>query len=246
MSGAPDVGLLLLVHGERREGAGNAAALRLASDLRARRVAAQVEIGFLSGTPGIAQALGRLAGLEVLVYPLFMTDGYFLGIARDQLRRVAEAGGAGLRTLTMLPALGLDPALADVIAGRAAAAAEAAGFDPRRTGVVLVAHGSARERASSAATEALAGRLRARRRLGDVATAYLEQAPSLAEALSGLNGPAVIVGLFTGDGLHGLLDLSRTIGDLGRPETLFAGNVGTWPEIAELVVAGLPARTRGT
>jgi sirohydrochlorin cobaltochelatase len=134
-----------------------------------------------------------------------------------------------------LPPLGLDPALVGVVVDRAALAARALGFPPERTTVVLIAHGSTRDPASQIASEELARRLSERRRFADVLAVFLDQSPSLGDALSGRSTPVIVIGMFVGDGLHGREDVGRSVAALQRSEITFAGNVGTWPEIADLV-----------
>jgi sirohydrochlorin ferrochelatase len=105
-----------------------------------------------------------------------------------------------------------------------------------------MAHGSARDSASQVATDTLAARIGRLGLFADVRAAYLEQAPSLAETLSSSRAPAVVVGLFAGEGLHGGTDVVRIIAEAGRSDIAFAGNAGSWPEIAEIVVCAVERR----
>jgi sirohydrochlorin ferrochelatase len=226
--------LLLLAHGERLDGQTNEAVNLIFSMLRERRVAAEVGVGFLGASPSIEEAVQRLTAPRLLVYPLFMADGYFLRIATDRLRKAAMQDGMS-RTLDILPPLGADPALAELVIARAATAASERGFALAETALILVAHGSLRQEASQAATDLLVERVRRLGRFDGVYGAFLEQPPSLAAALSGHPGPAVVVGLFVGNGLHGEADLQRQIGSLPAERIAFAGTLGSWPEIADLV-----------
>ncbi len=233
-------GLLLAAHGERGGGASNDGVARLATVLAARNLAAQVGFGFIKGAPTIGEAVRALALCETLVYPLFLSDGWF---SRVQLPRLLkETHRNGDRTIRILPPLGLDPALADLVAGKAMSAAQAYGFAAALTGIVLLAHGSARDRASQAAAEQLAAELGATKKFDSVAVAFLEQAPSLSDILSDMSGPVVVVGLFAGEGLHGKEDVSSLITAQRRSDIAFAGNVGAWPEIADVVAAAVGRR----
>jgi sirohydrochlorin ferrochelatase len=226
--------LLLLAHGERLDGQTNEAVNLMISMLRKRKVAAQVGVGFLGASPSIEETVQRLTAPRLLVYPLFMAEGYFLRIATDRLRKAAMQDGMN-RRLDILPALGADPALAELVVARAATAASERSFALAETALVLIAHGSLRQEASQAATDLLVERVRRFGRFGSVSGAFLEQPPSLAAALSGHAGPAVVVGLFVGNGLHGQADLQRMIGSLPAERIAFAGVLGSWPEIADLV-----------
>jgi sirohydrochlorin ferrochelatase len=181
-------------------------------------------------------ALASLTPSEVVVYPLFMSGGCFTRVRLPQL--LAEAGPRSARRVTMLPALGCDPRLADLIADKAAAAARTRGLVERDVTVVLLAHGSRSDAASRHAAQQAARRLDAVRRFAGVSCAFLEEPPALADCVAALNGPAVVIGLFVGDGLHGGQDVPALIGALGS-RVMFGGNVGSWPEIAGIVTAAI-------
>lgn len=238
-------GLLLLAHGERLGGQTNEAVNLMVSTLRGRKAAAEVGVGFLGATPSIEEAVQRLTAPRLLVYPLFMAEGYFLRIATDRLRKAAIQDGMS-RMLDILPALGVDPALAELVAARATTAASERGFALAETALVLVAHGSLRQQESQAATDLLVERVRRLGRFGEVHGSFLEQPPSLAAVLSHHAGPAVVVGLFVGNGLHGQADLQRLIGALSADRMAFAGNVGSWPDIADLVAARVARASSGS
>lgn len=232
-------GLLLLAHGERIDDPANAGVRSLLGELRSRRILPEIHAGLLAGHPAIGEGVAAFRTSDILVYPLFMADGYFLRKASGELEAAARKRQA---EITLLPPLGTNPALADVIAARAQAAARAQGFSLPATRLVLVAHGSQREPASQQATDALLRRLREQAVFAAVQAAYLEQPPSFAAVLGAAAGPAVVVGLFMGSGLHGGIDVDRLIESAGSG-VVNAGNVGTWAEIADLVADDIAART---
>ena len=244
-----DFALLIAAHGERRAGAGNAGVAEIAADLIRRNLAEEIGIGFIKGIPRIDETLRAFASATVLVYPLFLSDGYFNRVRLPQL----IAKGAGWRRVRVLPPLGLDPALAALVAGRAVVALAAAGHAATGSTLVLFAHGSPSDPASRAATEAMAARLAGERRFAnerefanerqfaDVRCAFLDEPPGLADTIAGVRGPLAVVGLFAGEGLHGGADLPRLLSGLARPDLVFAGNVGGFDGIAD-IVAGAVAR----
>ena len=70
--------------------------------------------------------------------------------------------------------------------------------------------------------------------------------PALADAIDGnwcradgkrmsIEGPAIVVGMFSGDGLHGARDAPRLIAQLGRPDVVYAGVIGSAPGIADMI-----------
>ncbi len=231
-------GLLIAAHGEANEDAGNRNVARLAAALARREIAAEVRAGFLKGQPAIGEAVGAFAARQIVVFPLFLSDGYF---NRVRLPQALDAGRRKEQTIRLLPPLGLEPALADLVGRKAAAAAASRGFDLDRTTLVLLGHGAQNDCASRSAAEWLAGAVGRQGRFPAVRTAFLEEPPALEESVSGVAGPIVVVGLFLGDGLHGAGDAPRLVAALGRDDAILAGNVGGYPEIADIVAAAVAA-----
>ena len=141
----------------------------------------------------------------------------------------------------MLPPLGLDPNLPDLVRDQAARAACGHGFAPEACTIVLLAHGSKRNPASRQATEQVAGAIEEGAAFRKVAVAFLEEPPSLDEAAASIVGPAVVVGLFSGEGLHGAKDAPKLVARLGRSEIVFAGIMGSGPGIEDLVARAVTA-----
>jgi sirohydrochlorin ferrochelatase len=84
------IGLLLLAHGARGDRADNAGVVRLAAGLAARGVAAEVRHCFINGVPSVEDAFDAMHQPELLVYPLFLSDGYFM---REVLARRLQSAG---------------------------------------------------------------------------------------------------------------------------------------------------------
>jgi hypothetical protein len=77
--------------------------------------------------------------------------------------------------------------------------------------------------------------------------ALLGEAPSLAQTTSDLTGPIFVLGLFAGDGIHGVRDAARLVAELDRPEAMFAGTIANLDGVERLVasaVGGLIRRNR--
>jgi sirohydrochlorin ferrochelatase len=231
-----DIGLLLAAHGERREGATNQSVASLAADLRARRIVAELRVGFVKGVPAIADAMDGFSAAEVVVYPLFLADGHF---TRVRLPALLSASSARNRPVRVLPPLGVDPALALLVCEKAARLCHAGGFAPEDASLVLVAHGSARYAASRRAADQLSQRIAESGRFAGLASAFLEEGPPVTQVLGSVPGPVIVVGLFAGEGLHGREDIRRLVAAADRSDVFAAGNVGVWPEVADLVVAAV-------
>lgn len=229
--------LLLTAHGERRANADNHGVARLAGRLAAAAVSAEVGFGFIKGAPSIDEAIRALASCHIVVYPLFLADGYFTRVVL--LRLVQQAVHQDARTISILPPLGLEPALADLIADEAAAAARSRALSPSETTVVLLAHGSTNEEASRIAAERLADRVQLRRDFRNTQTVLLEEGPSLAEAIAGTRGPIIVVGLFASEGMHGSDDAKRLVAELGRDDIFLVGPVGMFAGVEAIVAAAV-------
>lgn len=232
--GRQTTSLLIVAHGERGGAATNGNVMRLVQRLAARGVTEEIGCGFIKGSPVVSGALAALRGPEVIVYPLLLSDGYFASVVLPRLLHEAASGRPDL-SVRILPAMGLDPGLPELVVARAAALAAARGLDLRRTTLILLAHGSARDGASQRATARLARAAGRLGRFGGVRTAFIAQPPALADVAAATRGSAVVVGLFAGDGRHGADDVRELMAGLRRNDVFFAGNVVAFAEIAGLI-----------
>lgn len=224
--------ILLAAHGERREAASNGAVFRLVHALSDRALAAEVEAGFITGVPTISAALDALTADRVIVYPLFASSGYF---TRDRLVALIDEGNRKGRHIRILPPLGLDPGLPDLVVAFARNAAREQGCVARSSNIILLAHGSRRNSASRNDTERIVEAVRRRAVFARVGPAFLEERPFLADTMSTLSGPTIVVGLFSGEGLHGARDAPRLIVELGRDDAAYAGVIGRAPGIEDVL-----------
>lgn len=236
-------GVLIVAHGERGGGADNVSVERLATELLRRGVASEINFGFIKGTPGIPEAVKTLTAPRTIVYPLFLSDGYFLTTRLPQLLADARLAGSN-RSVRVLSPFGSDPALSALIATKGSFTSQMAGYADCEINLILLAHGSSKSTASRRATERLANQLRERKQFSAVTPAFLEEAPTLVEVTAGLFGPTVVIGLFAGEGLHGAEDVPRLMAATGRSDIEFGGNVGTWPEIADIVALAITTAMR--
>ncbi len=229
-AGASEV--LLAAHGERGGAGDNRALLRLAARLARHCAFASVRAGVLKGEPSVERACAGKGPLQV--YPLFMSDGYYVREALpERLRRTG-------REFRIHRPFGLEPGLAALTARHGAGTLRAHGEDPRESILLLVAHGSSKSDQSRIAAEWQAARLRRQGQFAEVRTAYLENPPFLPEALASLPaGPCVMVGFFSGEGRHAAEDLPESLAARGRAQTYYAGAITTAPQTADLIAASL-------
>jgi sirohydrochlorin ferrochelatase len=164
---------------------------------------------------------------------LFASSGYF---SRDRLVQLLDEGNRQNRELALLTPLGLDQGMPDFVIARASEVCRDNGFAPEAGTIILLAHGSRRNSASREAAEWVACGIRSRSTFGDVRIALLEEHPFLHEAADGVVAPIVVVGLFSGEGLHGARDAPRLIAELARSDVAYAGVIGSMAGIEQLVV----------
>jgi len=224
--------LLIAAHGERLPGAGNDNVVRIAAAIRERGIVSEVAAGFINGMPSIADALGGVAARRVIVYPLFASNGYF---TRDRLVQLIDEASGEDREIEILPPLGHDPGLPALIVDHIRRAALENSVSPKRSTAILLGHGSRRNPASRHATERIAGEIAKCGVCRDVTVAFLEERPHLDEAVQSADGPAILVGMFSGNGLHGARDAPRLVEQLGRSDVIYSGVIGSSPGIEKMV-----------
>lgn len=232
------VALLIAAHGKRSEGATNDGVKRIAQAVSARRLVAEVGVGFINGVPKIGEAFAALTAPRVIVYPLFASSGYF---TRDRLVQLLDEANDQGRSVEMLPPLGLDPGLPGLVLDHATKVAREIGLAPGSCAVVLLAHGSRRNSASREATEQVARAIESRAGFRSVGIALLEERPFLAEAAALVQGPAIVVGMFSGEGMHGAGDAPRLIAELNRNDVVYAGVIGNVAGIEDIVAESVAA-----
>jgi sirohydrochlorin ferrochelatase len=171
------------------------------------------------------------------VVPILMCAG------RHTLQELPRALGlhgeialAALPSLHLCRPLGLHPALARLVAARAAEALARNHWTADQADILLIAHGSKISAASRRATELQAARLRALGLFGAVSTAFLEQKPFLPEALASMRGPVVAVGLFAARGMHADQDIMRMLADSRRTDVDYLGAIGADADIPDVIV----------
>ncbi len=218
------------------------ASMRIARAVSALDLVSEVGVGFINGVPTVREAFVKLTAPRVIVYPLFASSGYF---TRDRLVQLLDEANSESRNVDVLPPLGLDPGFPELVLDRATEIARGNGFMPEASTVILLAHGSRRNSASREATEQVAREIENRAVFRGVRIALLEERPFLGDAAASLRGPAIVVGLFSGEGLHGARDAPKLIADLGRSDMIYAGVIGSIPAVQDLVVRSVTATLCG-
>lgn len=232
-----DLAVVLAAHGDRGAGFTNAALLAHRHVLDNAACFASVTAGVLNGTPGLDEALATAAASSadrIAVYPFFMADGFFV---RTRLAERIAAANLPKRW-EIFPPLGIDPGLPALMLDHAEAAAVTAGFAPAASTLLVVGHGSKFGPASANATRDAAAIVADAGVFAAVTTAFLEEPPSIAEALRAARGPVVVSGFFSGEGMHAGDDVPTAIAN-SKSRAVYAGPVGGLTTVSELILRRL-------
>ncbi len=200
----PDGSLIVIGHGTGTP-AGDAALHQLAAELARRGIFAGVRAAVLRGGPSLAAAVQAATAGPIHLLPFLMGGGMTFG------QRLSEAMAkiSWPEKPLLYPPLGLNPGLAELAARHAEAAAGVLSWPVSDSHLLLIAHGTLRNPASSEAARMHQARIAAQNRFAGVAAAFLDQPPYLDNVLSSHGGPLLVVGLFAGEGQHGAQYMAR-------------------------------------
>jgi sirohydrochlorin cobaltochelatase len=233
--------LILLGHGSTALPGANTILARHAENLEARGLFAKVRFGALYGDPAAETALRQPRLGEAYVVPLFMCHGrYTRQVIPGLFGLAAPVDGAGLH---FCPPVGLHPRLTQIIVERAVERLRAGGEDPGEASLVIVGHGSTESDGSRQATRGHCLRARRRGLFRSVRMAFLDEAPTLARVLSGLNGPLVVAGLFAAEGAHARRDVPEALAGYRGGAVYHLGPLGSDPALPEVILAQVSACT---
>ncbi len=232
--------VLIIAHGSPSAPTGPEQAMRQL----ARRVAAGLPGWTLRGAtlaaPGALEAaLASLPDAKPLVFPFFMSDGWFV---RDRLPQRLRA--AGCAAAELLPPLGLNPLLLRLCGEAACEAAAAAGHAAGETSLLLAAHGSPGDPRPRQAAEAAARSIAAAGDFREVRLGFIDEPPFLADAAR-LQGPALCLPFFAGRAGHVEMDLPKALDAAAFPGPQLAP-IGCHPRVADILRMTLLAAGRGT
>lgn len=239
--------LLLIGHGSARNPQSRVPTERLADDLRRRRLFAEVEAGFLKEPPLANEVLARLAARTVIAVPNLAGEG---PLVRTDIPRMLGLDGdrceRGGRLILYARPVGSHPRIPDLIGRRVQGLMATHGLERDQVCLLLVGHGSSRPGGAATTAQGIATALRESAVVGEVALAYLEQAPLVADWRDLTAAGIVIVApLLIAEGLHGSEDLPPLFGlapGQGGPAAIdgrrvwLCRGIGADPEIAELIL----------
>ena len=188
----------------------------------------EVLVAFWKEEPSLARALDGCTASDVVVVPVFMSEGYFTSEVIP-----AEMGLDGPvtrqkgRTIRCTRPVGVHPALAQIIVERALEAG-ASPDDP----LFVLGHGTKRNAASSSAVREQVELVRAMDRFAEVTAVFTDQEPNLAaipELARGRN--ATVVPFFASEGWH----VGQVAAANETPDIRYTDAVGTHPGLPDVI-----------
>lgn len=180
--------------------------------------------------PGaLERALSDAAGAP-LIYPLFMTDGWFVRSALP--KRLGDA------PVHMQAPLGVEPGLPKLVAETLNAALIDRGWDPAMSTLLVASHGSGRSEKSKQATEAFVQSLGSLIGFAGIRTGYVEQDPFFAGSAAGCPDQTLCLPFFAAYGGHVKEDITEVLHEVDFKGVLL-DPIGTFPMIPSFIAASL-------
>jgi len=220
---------LIVSHGQPSDpDVGEAEIAALAAKVGQYLPEARVE-GVTLATPGRIEALSAERP-GALVYPMFMADGWF---TRSQLpKRLADGVGP------QLVSFGMDCTLPMLAANWLRTVCADQGLEPAQIDLVIAGHGSGKSRRVSDATRAFADRMASDFKPKSVRCGFVEEDPSLTDALTGLTASSICLPYFAAKRGHVLDDLPEAVAESG-----YTGHVldpiGLHPDVPKMIADAL-------
>ena len=186
----------------------------------------EVRVAFWRELPSIDQALELLPGEQLVVCPLFISEGYFtrtvipteLGVNLWDEPPATIDG----RPVHYTRPVGTHPKMSGVLEDGATHLLDQSGKDSRDCELVLVGHGTTRDANSAKIIHKQAEALRALNRFHAVTPLFLDEEPRLEDYLEHTESKNLFVmPYFISDGLHTRWDIPAALG-ISRPERGFS------------------------
>ncbi len=206
--------LVVAAHGSNATPWANRSVQRFVDAIRATGIFAETIPAWLQGTMSLADAGQRLNGRPTLVLPFMTARGYYTDTVFP--RRLRENIGDGHSEIRFLAPLGEAAGLVALVADRMSALIPAVHPSARKPVVIIVGHGTRKNRNSCRSTVALTRALRQRFAWGNRETiqfAFIDQRPTLEQvATRTRDRDRWIIPLLMGLGPHVTEDLPRRLG----------------------------------
>jgi sirohydrochlorin cobaltochelatase len=254
-----DAALVVVGHGSALNPDSSRPTRDHAADIRRRGIFAEVHTAFWKEEPFIGRILDKIAAPRVFVVPNLACKGYITGeVMPKEMGLTGPETRRGDQRIYLCDPVGTHPVIAATIARRAGGIVITHGLDTADTCLLLIGHGSPRNKQSSIQTRLVADTLAGQGVAAETRTAFLEHGPRVedwARVTAAAN--VIVVPFMISNGLHGaedvpaLLGLSPAVKDLkrmaedGTPagpydvqgrKMWYCRAVGSEPEVAGIIV----------
>jgi sirohydrochlorin cobaltochelatase len=237
-----DAALLIVAHGSTVNPDSSAPTLAHATEIRRRKVFAEVEWAFWKEEPNLRDALFLFdpeSIREVYVVPNFISEGYF---TQTVVPRELELDGrittrSNGQIWRYCEPVGNHSLMTELLLKRARDVAPDAA--PAETSLLIVAHGTDLNENSAVAAKREAEKIRALGKYAAVLNVYMEEAPLVSNWRNFTETPnVVVVPFFISDGLHSYEDIPRLLGikerRLPSRRKQPGGRLGSRPSLREI------------
>jgi sirohydrochlorin cobaltochelatase len=260
-----DSTLIVLGHGSTKNEESSATVYQHASELRRRKVFAEVCEAFWKQDPQIKSVLAMISTPRVFIVPVFISEGYFssdiipreLGFAPGKSRLETRQS-----TLMYCSPVGTHDRMISVLMTRATEVAAKFPFprapQPRETTLFIAGHGTEKNENSRKAIEHQVALVQATNEYAAVHAVFLEEEPRIENCYEiAKTRNIIIVPFFISDGMHTQEDIPVLLGEpkrlveerlaKGQPTwrnpterngklIWYAAPVGTEPHIADVIL----------
>jgi len=144
--------------------------------------------------PGTLESVAQIIAPKALVYPFFMTEGWFVHQALPERLAAYQ--------LQYLPPFGTDPELPTLAALAVRREIALRGWTPEQTHIVVAAHGSRRSAQATRAVQNFAIALSNILPCPAIQTGFLDQDPRISLTAANLGRQALCLPFFARDGDH--------------------------------------------
>ncbi|WP_300547221.1 CbiX/SirB N-terminal domain-containing protein [Roseovarius sp.] len=180
--------------------------------------------------PGALDLALEKAGRHPLIYPMFMTAGWFTG--DELIKRLDD------RQARVLPPLGLDPGLPGMAADLLRDVLRRKAWTAQETRLFIAAHGSGRSRNSARDTQKFAKALAGLLPLAEMRVGFVEEPPYLADMAFNLGPRAISLPFFAARGGHVVDDIPEAL-DLAEFQGVCLEPIGAASGVSTLVARAL-------
>lgn len=185
--------------------------------------------------PGALDAALEQAGTAPLIYPMFMSAGWF---TRSELKRRLAKHDA--RTL---PPFGHDAGLPDLAAGLVRSTLAERNWQAKETQLFIAGHGSGRSPNAARDTHRFADALARRLPMGEQRVGFVEEPPRLTPTATGLGAQSICLPFFAAKGGHVIEDIPEALNTTGFKGILLEP-LGLAPGVPRLIAQALRKAAR--